>query len=337
VTSIGLSPWTDPAWLAEFTDWVVTELRNLGREALAPPEQPHVRPWSTVLRFTTDQGPVWAKAPRESNAYEARLLPAMAGWGVASVIPPLAVEATRGWFLLEDGGATLRQTRPDGTGDADLPAWQGILADYADLQRTVEGHAEDLLRLGVPDGRPATLATTMASIVDDDAWWELVGPDERLESDAARERLRGMGAWVADRAAQLDGSGIAATIQHDDLHGGNVFLGPAGIRFFDWGDSVVAHPFASMVTTLNSVAYRLDTTADDARLGPLREAYLEAWTDVLARPALEEVLELVLDVGRIGKAGAWARALGGLDQSEMEGHGDAPALWLTDLIERISR
>ena len=166
---------------------------------------------------------------------------------------------------------------------------------------------------------------------------ELVGPDERAESDAARERLRGMGAWVADRAGQLDGSGIAATIQHDDLHGGNVFIGAAGTRFFDWGDSVVAHPFGSMVTTLNSVAYRLDTTADDARLAPLREAYLEAWIDVLPRPALEEVLELALDLGRVGKAGAWARALGGLDPSEMGGHGDAPALWLTDLIERISR
>jgi hypothetical protein len=91
------------------------------------------------------------------------------------------------------------------------------------------------------------------------------------------------------------------------------------------------------VTTLNSVAYRLDTTADDARMRPLRDAYLEAWTDVLPRPALEEVLDVVLDVGRIGKAAAWAKALSGLEPSEMGGHGDAPALWLTDLVERVSR
>ena len=337
MTEVERSPWTDPTWLASFTDWVETELRILGREVQGPPAQPHVRPWSTVLRFETDQGPVWAKAPRSSNAYEARLLPAMVGWGVGSVIPPLAVEETNGWFLLEDGGPTLRQTRPDGTGDADLDAWQAILVTYADLQRTIGDHAADLLRLGVPDGRPATLAPTMAGIVEDDAWWELVGPDERTESDAARARLRGMGSWVAARARELEASGIADSIQHDDLHGGNVFVGPTGIRFFDWGDAVVAHPFGTMVTTLNSVAYRLDTTADDGRLRPLRDAYLEAWTDVLPRPALEEVLDVVLDVGRIGKAAAWAKALSGLEPSEMGGHGDAPALWLTDLVERVSR
>jgi Ser/Thr protein kinase RdoA (MazF antagonist) len=144
-----------------------------------------------------------------------------------------------------------------------------------------------------------------------------------------------MGAWVAARTGELDGSGIAATIQHDDLHGGNVFIGPAGTRFFDWGDSVVAHPFGSMVTTLNSVAYRLDTTADDPRIAPLRDAYLEAWTDLQPRAALQELLEVALDVGRIGKSAAWARALGGLDPSAMDGHGDAPALWLTDLVERL--
>ena len=41
-----------------------------------------------------------------------------------------------------------------------------------------------------------------------------------------REEVRG----------ELERSGIPATIQHDDLHGGNVFVGPTGIRFFDWGD-----------------------------------------------------------------------------------------------------
>ena len=191
--------------------------------------------------------------------------------------------------------------------------------------------------LGVPDGRPASLPETLQRLVATDSWWELVGPDDRAASDGARERLRGLGAWVAARARALDESGIAATIQHDDLHGGNVFVGPAGIRFFDWGDSVVAHPFASMVTTLNSVAYRLGIEADDPLLARLRDAYLDAWTDVLPRAALAEVLAIALDLGRIGKAAAWARALDGLDPSDMDGHGDAPALWLLDLVERWTR
>ena len=114
-------------------------------------------------------------------------------------------------------------------------------------------------------------------------------------------------------------------------------MGPTGIRVFDWGDAVVAHPFGSMVTTLNSVAYRLGSDPDGPELARLRDAYLDAWTDVLPRPALAEVLERALDLGRIGKAAAWARALHGVDPAAMDGHGDAPAMWLVDLVERLDR
>ena len=92
-----------------------------------------------------------------------------------------------------------------------------------------------------------------------------------------------------------------------------------------------------MVTTLNSVAYRLGSDPDGPELARLRDAYLDAWTDVLPRPALAEVLERALDLGRIGKAAAWARALHGVDPVAMEGHGDAPAMWLVDLVERLDR
>ncbi len=335
MTAIGRPRWTDPAWLASITRWALTNLDALGYAVDGALEQPHIRPWSTVLRIPTDRGPVWCKAMRSGTSHEARLLPAVVAWGIEAVVPPLAVDEGLGWLLLEDGGPTLRQTRPDGEGDRDLDAWERVLATYAGLQRSLEARSAEMLALGVPDGRPASLPETLQRLLATDSWWELVGPDDRAASDGARERLRGLGAWVAARARALDESGIAATIQHDDLHGGNVFVGPAGIRFFDWGDSVVAHPFASMVTTLNSVAYRLGIEADAPPLARLRDAYLDAWTDVLPRAALAEVLAIALDLGRIGKSAAWARALDGLDPSDMDGHGDAPALWLLDLVERL--
>lgn len=335
MTSGVRSRWTDAAFLAEITTWAEAHLAALGYARTGPPDQPHIRPWSTTLRFPTDRGPVWAKAMGTGTAHEARLLEAFSTWGVRAVVPLLGVDTERHWSLLADGGPTLRQTRPDGDGDRDLAAWEAILATYAQLQRDLETRCDELLALGVPDGRPAALPATLERLLATDQWWALVGPDDRPASDAARARLRGLGAWLAARVGELEGSGIAATLQHDDLHGGNCFVGPDGIRFFDWGDSVVAHPFASMVTTLNSVAHRLETHADDHALDRLRDAYLEAWTDVLPRSALDEVLATALDVGRIGKAAAWARALDGLDPADMDGHGDSPALWLADLVERL--
>jgi Phosphotransferase enzyme family len=337
VTLPRVQDWTDPTWLAGIVAWAGDRIAAQGYSIVGPVEQPHVRPWSTVLRIPTDRGTVWCKAAGPGTAHEARLLVTFAAWEVPHVLLPLDADPDRGWLLFEEGGPTLRQTRPDGEGDRDLGAWERILAAYARLQRDVEGRAGDLLRAGVPDGRPAELPATFQRLVEDDVWWTLVTDEDRPAAEAGRRRLRDLGEWVAATAGELERSGIAATIQHDDLHGGNVFVGPTGIRVFDWGDAVVAHPFGSMVTTLNSVAYRLGSDPDGLELARLRDAYLDAWTDVLPRPALAEVLERALDLGRVGKAAAWARALHDVDPAAMDGHGDAPAMWLVDLVERLDR
>src|SRR4051812_20393552 len=40
---------------------------------------------------------------------------------------------------------------------------------------------------------------------------------------------------------ELASDGLSDTIQHDDLHMGNVFLDGANRRVIDWGDSSIAH------------------------------------------------------------------------------------------------
>jgi hypothetical protein len=334
VTGSDAGRWSDAAWRAAIEAWIRAELAATGRSVIGPIEQPHSRPWSTTLRIQTDLDVVWAKASGPGTAHEGPLLQAFVEWNVPFVLAPLGVDVGRRLLLLPDGGTTLRRTRPDDKGDQDLGAWERVLADYATLQRAVEPRAGELLRLGVPDGRPEVLQATLARLVADDAIWARVDATE-LDTAAARERLRGLGPWVERRAGVLSGSGITFTIQHDDLHSNNVFAGPDGYRFFDWGDSVVAHPFGTLLGTLNSVAYHLGSEPGAPELRRLRDAYLEAWTDVLPRAALDEVLEAALDLGRIGKAAAWDRALMGLETAEMDGHGDAPAAWLMDLDQHL--
>src|SRR5207344_441089 len=103
-----------------------------------------------------------------------------------------------------------------------------------------------------------------------------------------RRRLQGARGLVADAVPRLAAIGIAATIQHDDLHGGNIVVGPGGDRFFDWGDAVVAHPFATLTATFNSIAYHTDRRLDDPVFVRLRDVYTEAWMDVASREALAE-------------------------------------------------
>jgi aminoglycoside phosphotransferase (APT) family kinase protein len=142
---------------------------------------------------------------------------------------------------------------------------------------------------------------------------------------------------VRDAVGELAAIGIPATVQHDDLHGGNIVVGPDGERFFDWGDAVVAHPFATLNVTFNSIAHHTGRTPADPAFVRLRDVYLEAWSDVASRDALVVASMLARDLGCIGRALAWERALRDLDPGEMDGHGDAVAGWLVEFTERLAR
>ena len=335
----GARTWLDPGWRAEAIAWADATLAAMGRSIVGAVEQPHVRPWSTAMRIPTDAGPVWFKASGPGAAHEGPLLEVFRRLGVAHVLLPLAVHPERPWILFEDGGPTMRATRPDGTGDHDLLAWERILREYAALQRSVEGDAvvEAMLAAGVPDGRPGRLADGLDRLLDDDAWWALIVPDERVVADAARIRLRVVTGAVRAAARDLAGAGVAASIQHDDLHGGNILIGPAGDRIFDWGDAGVAHPFGTLTTTFNSIAHKTGLDLGDPAFTRLLDVYLEAWTDVLPRPALVELSVLARDFACIGKALAWERAFIGLGPDEMDGFGDAVAGWLVDFAQRLDQ
>lgn len=88
---------------------------------------------------------------------------------------------------------------------------------------------------------------------------------------------------------------------------------------------------------MNSIAHHTGLEPDGRELGRVRDAYLEAWTDILPRSDLRRISDVALDLGRIGRAAAWARALEDVQLDAMDGYGGAPAGWLVDLVERLDR
>ncbi|MEA2125436.1 MAG: hypothetical protein QOI80_2218, partial [Solirubrobacteraceae bacterium] len=99
------------------------------------------------------------------------------------------------------------------------------------------------------------------------------------------------------------------------------------VRFYDWGDSVIAHPFASMLVGLGAVIYTDRCPPGDPRILRLRDAYLEAFTDLAPHRELVTTLELACRVAKVARALVWHRAVRAFP--------DADPNWTTAPLESL--
>ncbi|TDC77578.1 aminoglycoside phosphotransferase family protein [Micromonospora sp. KC606] len=325
MTTAPAPDWTDPRWRDSALAWITDALGRRGRRVTGPVE-PRVRPWSLVWRVPTDGGDAWFKANNPGTRHEAALLAALARLTPGQVLEPVAVDTRRGWALLPDGGPSLRDTLGGGQ---DLTHWERLLPRYAALQATVAPHAGELLAAGVPDHRPERLPGLFAALLDDTEAL-LLGTAAGLDS-GSYERLRAYRTEFAGLCRRLVEVGVPVSIQHDDLHDGNVFVADDGYRFFDWGDASVAHPFGTLLVTLRSVAHAHGLDPGDPALLRLRDAYLEAWTARYDRATLRETTRLAMRVTVVSRALSWRRALDTPDPARAE-YADAVPGWLGELF-----
>jgi Ser/Thr protein kinase RdoA (MazF antagonist) len=119
-----------------------------------------------------------------------------------------------------------------------------------------------------------------------------------------------MGETVASWCARLAASRVPPSLDHNDLHPWNMLGDGAGaVRFYDWGDSVVAHAFAAMLVPLGVMRHHLGVYPDDPRLLRARDAYLEVFTASAPDEDLVATLEVACRVAKIARVLTWDRAL----------------------------
>jgi Phosphotransferase enzyme family len=282
--------WTDPDWLADAHAWIHRSVEEAGAQVTGPIEQPHVQAWSTVLRVPTSAGGQWFKANHPTSAHEAGVVGVLAAARPDLVPELLASDAARGWMLMAHGGERLREVVER---EGRLDRWTDVLPVYGELQLDMAEHAGELVALGTPDRGLATLASE---------YERLIGETDDLTPEELA-RLTDLVAEVAEMCRRLADVGIPETIQHDDLHDGQVFVRNGGYLFFDWGDSCVSHPFFSMSVTLEGVlSWGLDDVEGSVDVTPFREAYLGAFSDYGSRDELEAAHATALRLGWICRA-----------------------------------
>jgi hypothetical protein len=302
----GVAIWSSECWLAGAAAWVDERLAEAGLSRTGGMEQRSLRPWASVLRVPTTAGHVWLKATGPQSRFEVGLYRLLQEVAPERVLTPLAVSMERGWLLLPDGGRSLGERLE---GPALVEALGEALPAYAQLQRDLGPHTKELLRLGVSDMRPEIMPARF-----DEAVAAVHAYVEHRADESERASLRqvmDMRETVVRWCELLAGSAVPPSLDHNDLHAWNI-LGQGGdVRFYDWGDGVVAHPFASMLA-LGWVPM------EDAERIRLRDAYLTPFAALAPHAQLVEQLELACRVGKIARALTWHRSVSAYDPDEVE-------------------
>jgi hypothetical protein len=257
----------------------------------------HERPWATVRRMPVAGGVAWFKECAPVQAFEPRLTAALACRWPDRLPEVLGHDDERAWLLLGDAGEPLGF----GTG---LEPWLSILPRYAELQRGEAAYAAEHLDGGVPDRRIATFP----------ALYETMLTRELPLGRGDLVRLRAFAPRFAELCDELlAAGGVPATIQHDDLHGANVYSRDVNPRILDWGDSCVSHPFVTMFVTFLHLEEVDGLTRDSEWLARLRDAYLEPW----GRPTeLHAMFELAQRLGPFAHAFKELRVLDAIPEKD---------------------
>lgn len=313
--------WTNPDWIKQAHSWIEDALTEQNSVLTGPIQQPHIRPWATVLRAPTNVGDVFLKAVVPAFSHEIQVTQALYHWCPDYLPHVLKSDVTQGWMLIADGGQRLREaftTKPT------LEQWSDVLTAYAYVQQTLVDHVDELLAFGLPNQRldhfPHLYETLLA-----DTQWLCVDQSEGITSMEYQRLIKAI-PYVHDICQRLSSHAIPNSIHHNDLHDGNIFAANGRYLFFDWGDSCISHPFFSLRTAFISIENTFNLEEDDPVIKKQARIYLKSWADFETVEHIERAFGMAQRLWSLSTAFKYHSLLNDLPSARDENTGAIPAL-----------
>jgi hypothetical protein len=327
-----VNPWTLPGWHEQVATWIQANLVHQAIAITGQIEQPHIRPWSTVLRIPTEEGDVYFKAVNPDLIHEVTVTQALLNWFPDLMPRTFALDTTQGWLLMPDGGTRFREVNK---AEQELSRWEKILPLYAEMQIKLTQRVPELLALGVPDRRPTRLADLVVQILDDVPALLIDQADGLTREEY--DRLMGLRPRIRHLCDQLTQAPVPASLDHGDFHDANIFLNGEQPTFFDWGDCSLGHPFFSLRTTFVNIEYIFELPEDAPPFTRLRDAYLEPWTTYANHHHLEQMFNLSRQLAPLSALLRWHLAIQVLPENERGEYAAAIPSLLQEFLDRQTR
>ncbi|MBG0918292.1 phosphotransferase family protein [Exiguobacterium profundum] len=303
--------WENTDLKHEFDQWIDEYISN---------ETWHLEK-DTDLTYLVHGNGVYAKAVTSISQSEGMLSQYLAHMLPGLVPDVVAVHPVHPWFILRKvSGHPLRDV-------PDQEQYEVALREYAKLQQRMSGETEQLLKMGVPDRRPSMLREEIES-----TFVEMSLNLERVQ----REEVLALKPELLSMCEELE-SGIPMSLDHGDLHGGNIFWEPESNQpvILDWGDATITHPFFSMRVFWN-ILFDLLPEEDDTlwieKIHELRKVYLKEWRHVAPTEILERHMKIAEELGCVYRAISWHTYVTA-HRRDKKDSSDKPAQWLKLLLE----
>lgn len=260
-------PWQQPGWTADARLWIRGQLDAAGLRQQRQAEQLKTQYATTILRAGTTGGDVHFKAVPPGYGWEPLATAVLARHFGESVPTLVAIDADRKWMLTRDYGGHLLGE------DRDLAAWTQAIRQYARMQRGSTPLLDELQIARCADMSLPSLYRAINALLDDE---EVVADLPGATRDALHADVEGV-------MPSLDALELPLTLEHGDLHPGNVVRRHGQTLFADWENAAVAHPFLGPIRLLTylcgSPALHGHPLAEPAACGQIRDAYLAEWID----------------------------------------------------------
>jgi hypothetical protein len=322
-------PWNKPGWLEDASRWILSQLDRVNLHLAGKIEQPHIRPWSTVLTVPTDGGLLYFKATAPYLSYEPALTDFLFSTRPDVTPDLLAIDQMCGWMLMRDSGTPLRTFIK---AEKSVDRWREIMPLYVGLQKELTHRIDDMLSLGVPDRRLDSLPEMFSRLVGDKASL-LVDQPESITSDEYR-RLQASVGEFEKMCLALNSFGIPATLHHDDFHDGNLFIQNERVIFTDWGECAITHPFFTLVVMLRGAENSLDLSPGASELALMRDWYLSEWTDFAPMKELQSTVKLAERIGLVNRALTWHWVISHLREEVKPDYAMAVPTYLKEFINQ---
>lgn len=257
---------------SEMMQWADEYFSSHAYVIIKPSELIQKTPWSSVTRFSTDKGFIFLKQTPPALSLEPAVTKILYNQLHANVPIVIAFNESLHCFLMKDAGNPLRETlKLHFDGNLLCQA----IKTYTEIQYASSEHINLFLDLGVPDWRLDKLPTLYGAFIKE----EKCLIDDGLTTEELNT-LQKLQPKFKHLCVQLSEYNIPETLDHCDFHDNNILISSDKnkITIIDLGETVISHPFFSLINCLRNAMFRYLLNKMDQPYIDIKQACLERWT-----------------------------------------------------------